>query len=682
MKIHLRKNLAVAFLAPAALLFAFTFSMPVPAQADPLYIYGGGGGGAYVGNTASGGGKGGTPTGTGSVGEGGNAGGSNNATLIGGDDGTSGISNGGPGANGGATTITVNGGAGGSANYNDTEGTYDSLTMRGSSGGVTGDGGESGAGGGTFFMRTGDLTVNGNLFTEAGTGGQVDNNTNAGQGGALGFEVSGKVDITGDAHFAAGSGGNYTSGTGDVGNGGDAEVTIGGRLTVTGTLDVFGGIVQTTSNAQGGDGGNMAFMVGSMQVTGAATFRGGLDGGGAKSGDTTVTITDNSQTNIFGSSLNVEGQGGNFVDAGGSVTWDNANADVQVDGNFTLTAGDGHATGTGTGGNAVFAAKTLALNGTNTVAGGDGGMAEGGNVSLSAQTLLLGGSTSVNSGNGGTAVAGTVTVDADTLRSTNDAAAINVTKGNSNGGVINFNADTVDASQNSLSLSFTTTSNAAGDSVTLGNLIVGNGKSLLVQDASVGGINFTGGLTVLAYDPADPNTLKTSTYGGNDGSANFVGKYINFVFPENVAASSTILTNGGAALVIDNSTRVSLTMVGTGGPQLVNGDSITLIDNIGTSVYTARQSIVQGSAYKYDFTVESDDGNVSQHTLIATFNGRAFDPDAGHNFLLGRTGGFTLTREGGDIAVNALDNAYVLSGSQCFNGRRYAPATGATCPDT
>jgi len=419
------------------------------------------------------------------------------------------------------------------------------------------------------------------LDTEAGYGGQASDNTatNGGAGGHVSFAVSG------NAQFGAQSGGiQGNTATGDAGNGGNADIVIGGRLTATGTLTVFAGLTQQGHSPTSGLGGDMNFTVGSMDISAAATLRGGLSSFSASSaaGTTTVTLTDNSQPNVFGGNLNLRGEDGDPLGHDGNLYWDNPGADVQVAGNFTLQAGNGHAAGSGAGGEAVFNANTLSLGGTSTIPSGNAGAtAAGGNATFSVIGL--------NAGTGA-------------------SATLAVTQGNS--GVVAFAAGTVNATDGDLALTFANTSSA---NASIGNLLVGNDQALVVN-APANTMTLTSSLQTNGYDAANPDLLAPSTYTATGPAAtNFTGKPLDFAFLLAIASNSTVLTTTNA-LTLDNTTQVSLSLTGSGPLQLADGDRIVLASNIGGSLYPSRNVTTGG----YTFEVLSDGGQ-----LMAIFRGRA-----------------------------------------------------------
>ena len=189
--------------------------------------------------------------------------------------------------------------------------------------------------------------------------------------------------------------------------------------------------------------------------------------------------------------------------------------------------------------------------------------------------------------------------------------------------------------------------------------MIGGGKTLALN-IPANAATITGGLTVQAYTGTDLNTLVSGTYNGTGAAAlNFSGKTLNFLFPQNIANNGTVLVTTNP-LAIDDTTKVNMTLVGTGGPQLNNGDHVVLVSNITGSNYAAKTMTVQGSAYKYDFSVLSQ-----ADQLIATFDGKVFTPPPAQNTVHANTSGVVLATGGADTVVRALANIGATTTSVC-----------------
>lgn len=394
----------------------------------------------------------------------------------------------------------------------------------------------------------------------------------------------------------------------------------------------------------GGSGGSVTATIGSMDIAGATSIRGGYvnnPGGGiaGDGGNVVVNLTSATDTTVFRSTLGIMGTNGGADPAGGavggkggSVTMNNPSARIQALGAMTIQSGMGSNTAgaaPGAGGDVVFNANTLELGAaTHTVLAQDRRQsADGSNV----------------------------TVGITTLRSLDDAATLTITKtNNTSSGVMNFSADTVDATANSMTITVANTVTAAGlgpDRASFGEFIIGGGRTVAVTATSPNSMSIERGITVLAHDGAD--------------ATNFVGKTLSFQFPRAILPATpgdtTALLNVGNALEVDNTTTVNLSMVGTDPYSLVAGDRINLVSaTTGTSVYDARNVSAHGSSYSHDFIVQRDIAGTNP--LFATFAGMNPSGGAMTNFLMGKTVGVALIAGGAEVVADALSNTTVMTG--------------------
>lgn len=610
---------------------------------------------------------------------------------------------GGAGGNGGSVTFSRGQNVGGNG-----------LSLTGGNGQQGGHGtgngaigGAGGNGGDAATVMGQDLSIYGNTVLRGGNGsdggdGLSGRGSDGGHGGSVTLTVDRDM-LTGKVAVTSGNGGTrgYESGAtgsaGNGGNGGDANISIGGNLTVDNDIRLTSGSgSQVIRNnpadaadikgvAQGGNAGNVTFSAASVTADSITLSSGsggvgsnrdiGLssdNGKGGSAGDIKLDVTENVGVNVFNVTGNNGGQGGDGDSAtstrggngGVSGAFDlkigqNLNADT-----VNVHAGNGASGGNnlgGNGGNGSGGQLTVGQNLTGKtleVVAGDGGNGGSGNnvtsVSTLPGTVAFAPDVMGDGGDGGSfAVNIGKTLDMESLAVT---SGNNGTVGNNNvssgfggnAGTVTLTAETLitknatfTRNDGELTAVFKNLDMNANDTVLdLNNTQAYNGltgvslgKLAFGENRSLT-INGNGAFSVSGLSV----TGKNASYTGS--SLDLSGKNMSFELSADVGKDDVMLNT--SAPVVMNGTTVDVSSKST-VPVLSKGDKIVLVSQTQGTMADNRKMVTlfQDGAVAYDMMIEN-----WNNQLIATRGGRIV---LGKAYSEGKLAGLASIVSGADV---------------------------------